>query len=195
MTRKQSSNVVGLMLAAGRSRRFGSDKRQAALGAGQTLLGASLMAAQQALPELWLVLRDDDEPQGLGLNADVHRVFSQAAAQGMGHSLADGVAALTAQTSADAVAILLGDMPWILPATITQLAAQADAEHIVVPTYNGEPGHPVIFGRQFWPALLGLEGDTGARSVLLANAHAVRRVAVADAGVVRDVDTPQALLT
>lgn len=195
MIRKQSPNVVGLMLAAGRSRRFGSDKRQAPMSDGQTLLLTSLLAAQQALPELWLVLRDDDEPQGLGLNGNVHRVFSQAAAQGMGHSLADGVAALRAQTSADAVAILLGDMPWILPATITQLAAQADAEHIVVPTYNGEPGHPVIFGRQFWPALLGLEGDTGARSVLLANAHAVRRVAVADAGVVRDVDTPQALLT
>ncbi|GLK90463.1 nucleotidyltransferase family protein [Pseudomonas turukhanskensis] len=187
-------NVVGLMLAAGRSRRFGADKRQIELAPGASLLVTSLDVARACLAELWLVLRLDDKPQALGVPAGVEVVFSAGAEQGMGHSLADGMVALSAQSSADAVAILLGDMPWIAPATFGQLLSQASADHIVVPTCDGEPGHPVIFGRRFWPELLRVGGDSGAKSVLLANPAAVRRVAVADSGILRDVDTPAALL-
>jgi molybdenum cofactor cytidylyltransferase len=186
-------NVVGLMLAAGRSRRFGADKRQAELAPGTSLLSTSLDVAGACLPELWLVLRPDDTPQALGVPAGIEVVFSAGAEQGMGHSLADGMAALSAQSSADAVVILLGDMPWIAQATFGQLLSLAGADHIVVPTFNGEPGHPVIFGRRFWPELLQVSGDRGGRSVLVANPAAVRKVAVDDPGILRDVDTPAAL--
>jgi len=189
------SNVVGLMLAAGQSKRFGADKRQAKLPCGQPLLAASVNAAAEQLTELWLVLRGDDDASRLQLPPDIKTVFSAASIGGMGHSLADGVTALMQTSDADAVAILLGDMPWIHPSTFRHLLAQADPQRIIVPTFNGEPGHPVIFGRAFWPQLVQLSGDSGAKAVLQANAKVLRRVAVEDAGILRDVDTPQALMT
>ncbi len=189
------SNVVGLMLAAGQSKRFGADKRQAMLPSGQPLLAASINAAAGHLSELWLVLRGDDDVSRLQLPAAIKTVFSASAANGMGHSLADGVAALMQTSDADAVAILLGDMPWIQPSTFRHLLAQVDPQRIIVPTFNREPGHPVIFGRTFWPQLLQLTGDSGAKVVVQANVQALRRVAVEDAGILRDVDTPHGLMT
>lgn len=187
------TSIAGLILAAGFARRFGSDKRQAVLNSGETLLASSLQQVRAALPATWVVLRPDDDAQALGVPTDIPVVRSEMAEGGLGHSLASGVRVISEQSSADAVAIFLGDMPWISPTTLEQLFAAASAERIVLPTYNGQPGHPVIFGRQFWPPLTQLTGDSGARSVLQAHPTAVQRIAVSDAGVVQDVDTPSAL--
>jgi molybdenum cofactor cytidylyltransferase len=184
------STVAGLVLAAGFSRRFGSDKRLSPHVEGGTLLAASLRLPCAALPEVWAVLRPDDDVEALGLPSSVITVCNPQAALGMGHSLACGVQALAQRSGAQAVAIFLGDMPWISRETLSALLAQAAPERIVVPTWENTPGHPVIFGRRFWPALQTLTGDTGARAVVQANAGCVRRVAVNDPGILRDVDTP-----
>ncbi|MCY1416216.1 Purine catabolism protein PucB [compost metagenome] len=89
------------------------------------------------------------------------------------------------------LAIFLGDMPWIGADSLRCLLAQAAPDSIVVPTFAGQPGHPVLFGRSFWPELQLLRGDSGAREVIRANPQAVRRVAVSDPAILRDVDTPQ----
>ncbi|MEG0245615.1 MAG: NTP transferase domain-containing protein, partial [Pseudomonas sp.] len=67
------------------------------------------------------------------------------------------------------------------------------AARIVLPLYQGQRGHPVIFGRAFWPALVQLQGDQGGRQIIQDNPQACVTVAVDDAGVVLDVDVPQAL--
>ena len=187
------TSIAGLILAAGFARRFGSDKRQAVLSSGETLLASSLKQVHAALPCTWVVLRPSDDAQALGVPVDMPVVRSECAENGLGHSLSSGMRIISEQSTAQAVAIFLGDMPWISAATLEQLFAAASVERIVQPTYAGQPGHPVIFGRQFWPQLTQLTGDSGARSVLQANPEAVLRVAVNDAGVVQDVDTPAAL--
>jgi len=187
------TSIAGLILAAGFSRRFGSDKRQAVLSSGETLLASSLKRVQTALPASWVVLRPTDDAQALGVPVEMPVVRSELSEDGLGHSLASGVRAISEQSTAEALAVFLGDMPWISPATLEPLLAAASAERIVQPTCNGQPGHPVIFGRQFWPDLLALRGDVGARSVLHAHADAVLRIEVNDPGVLQDVDTPAAL--
>lgn len=186
-------SVAGLVLAAGFGRRFGSDKRRAPMSSGLTLLSASVAAVVARLPGTWLVLRPSDTTDALGLTHSVHVVHSPSAELGLGHSLASGMSTLIRDSNADAVAIFLGDMPWITAASIDRLIAAAAADRIVLPEFNGQPGHPVIFGRRFWPELLLVTGDTGARSVLQAHPEAVQRVKVDDPGVLQDVDTPQAL--
>ena len=64
--------VAGLVLAAGFSRRFGSDKRCARLRSGQTLLGASLVLPCAQLEDVWVVLRPEDNSAALGV--PVHAV-------------------------------------------------------------------------------------------------------------------------
>ena len=188
---KKSQAVAGLVLAAGFSRRFGGDKRCVRLGCGQTLLGASLALPCAQLEEVWLVLRPEDDSAALGVPTQVQVVRSDCAELGMGHSLASGIGAVRQLTTASSVAIFLGDMPWIDAESLSALLALASPEHIVVPIFQGQSGHPVIFGRQFWPALQELTGDAGAKSVLQAHPHSVRRLQLNDPGILRDVDTPR----
>lgn len=185
--------VLVLMLAAGRGSRFGSDKRVARLADGRSLLAASVERAQQVFAEVYVLLRNEDDPQTLGLPADCRVIRCAEADQGMGHSLAAGICALAGQ-DADAIAVLLGDMPWVGANSLWQLCEQAAPERIVYPLYDGQRGHPVLFGRAFWPQLLNLSGDHGARELLHANAAACQAVVLADSGVLRDVDRPEALL-
>jgi molybdenum cofactor cytidylyltransferase len=184
--------VVALVLAAGQGARFGADKRRAVLGDGRSLLQHSVERALGVFDEVRVVLRLGEAAEPLGLPAHCQVVPSPDAGLGMGHSLAAGIASLH-DCPAQAVAILLGDMPWILPQTLRDLASQAAAPRIVVPQYEGCNGHPVLFGRDFWAELTGLRGDEGARSVLQRHRQRVVWLDTDDSGVLRDVDTPQAL--
>mgnify|MGYP006168289067 CR=1 FL=1 len=93
--------------------------------------------------------------------------------------------------TAQAVAIFLADMPQIRRDSLDTLLAQADAERILLPSYRGSRGHPVLFGRRFWPQLAALSGDTGAKSVIQQHPGAVRIVELDDPGLVLDVDTAE----
>ncbi|WP_434681756.1 nucleotidyltransferase family protein [Pseudomonas sp. R1-18] len=187
-----TSEVFGLVLAAGRSRRFAGDKRRALLPCSRSLLQASVENAQAAFPQTWVVLRPDDDAQALGLSPDVQIVRCADADLGMGHSLACGIRALQ-DSAASAAAVLLADMPWIKPDTLRQLASMADPRRIALPVHAGQRGHPVIIGRNFWPELVTLQGDQGARAVIAANQLHCEVLQTEDAGVLRDADTRQAL--
>lgn len=182
-------NVAALVLAAGYSRRFGSDKRSQCLGSGQTLLEASLALPCARFDEVWLVLRPG-EPRPLGLPETIRVVQSTRTRLGLAHSIAAGADQIARASQADALAIFLADMPFIRSDTLDALRAACSAEHICVPTHEGVPGHPVVFGRRFWPELCQLVGDSGARAVLQRHAHAVRRIAVDDPGILLDIDRP-----
>ena len=184
--------VLALMLAAGRGKRFGSDKRLARLPDGRSLLAASVEQALQVFAEVHVLLRDEDDAQALGLPAACRVIRCSEADQGMGHTLAAGIAVLLGR-DAEAVAILLGDMPWISADSLQRLCSQAAAERIVYPLHDGQRGHPVLFGRSFWPQLQTLRGDQGARALLQANPGACHGIVVDDPGVLRDVDRPDAL--
>ncbi|RUR54352.1 nucleotidyltransferase family protein [Vreelandella populi] len=189
-----SSRVAALLMAAGYSRRFGSgDKRCALLPDGQTLLATSVANAQRAFTYLRVAVREEDDPALLGLPKDVTLVRVREANLGLGASLAEAVGIMSHDSSLDdidAVAILLGDMPYLEPETLLALQRQTSRDTIVRPCFEGRPGHPVIFGRTMWPALERLSGGDGAKSVIKQYASRLRECPVADAGILRDIDTP-----
>ena len=101
-------------------------------------------------------------------------------AAGMAASVAAGMAAL----GPGAVAVMLGDLPLVRPDSIRRLAEALGAPDAVVrPVFEGQPGHPVLFGAAHRAALL----EVGAAQRL---ARAARLLDVGDRGVVADVDTP-----
>lgn len=185
-------HVVALVMAAGRSRRFGGDdKRLACLADGRPLLATSLASVQQAFSSWFVVLRRDDDAARLGIADETGVIRSPRADEGLGGSLADGVAALDQAPLADnivACAVLLGDMPYIHLATLNSLCQRATAQRIVRPLYAGRPGHPVLFGRRFWPELMQLEGDAGGRELLRRYSQDVKLQEVNDPGVHADID-------
>lgn len=180
---------VGLVLAAGSGQRFGSDKRLAQLADGNSLLRATLLRAKEAFSDVRVVLKAEDDAEALAIPHGIHLVRAAHAKQGMGSSLAAGIQSL-ANTQATAVAVLLGDMPWITLATLLQLRAHAHAEHIVVAYCDGQCGHPVLFGRRFWPELMQLQGENGAKALIATHAQQVIEVTLADRGILLDVDKP-----
>ncbi|MDN3556942.1 nucleotidyltransferase family protein [Halomonas maura] len=185
-------DVVAVILAAGASRRFGADdKRRARLPDGQPLLAAAVANAAAAFPRLRVVLRDDDEPEALGLTPDTPVIRAPHARDGLGASLADAFAGLAGDPAlADTVAaaVLLGDMPCLSPETLGELRDRATGARIVRPRHAGRPGHPVLFGREFWAELSALAGDEGARGIVARHRSRCLELAVDDPGIHVDID-------
>ena len=176
-----------IVLAAGSSRRFGTDKRQALLDDGRRLLDATLQSIPVLFAPQILVLRPDDSTLPAAATSGWRPVVAQEAARGMGHSLATG---LSACTDCTAVLVVLGDMPAVRPATYTALAEALRPDRIVVPRFAGQRGNPVGIGREFFADLLQADGDRGARRLLQVHADAIQWLDVDDPGVLQDIDVP-----
>ena len=181
-------NVGVLLLAAGRSRRFGSDKRAAALADGRVLLRASVDNAMASGLPVRVCLRPGEDTLAAQVDAAGAAVLYCATADaGMGHTLAEG---LTRMREFDGVLIALGDMPLIRPETFNRVADALRPGAICQPTWQAQPGHPVGFGSDWFAALETLSGDRGARALVRANADRVLKIPVDDPGILRDIDTP-----
>ena len=191
-------STVGILLAAGRGRRFDPSGVQNKLlqpladgpHAGLPVVVAAATNMLAALPRVLAVVRADDMQVARALGALGCEVrVCHDADTGMAASL---TCAIGHVRGAPGWLIALGDMPWIEPATIAALShAIADGARIAVPVCQGRRGNPVAFSAVHLPLLLALDGDQGARSIV--QSHAVQEVAVDDGGILRDIDTPDDL--
>jgi molybdenum cofactor cytidylyltransferase len=113
---------------------------------------------------------------------------------GLAASLRAGLAAVP--PDARAAIICLGDMPLVTARVLERLVAAYDPDEgrlIVAPTHGGALGNPVLWDRSFFPAMMALTGDRGARALLDSHADQVATVAMDDDAVLRDIDTPAQL--
>lgn len=188
--------IVGILLAAGRSERFGSEKLVAPLPhsiddieAGTPIGVAAYRHLVAAVSDAVAVVRPADRVLADMLrDAGARVVECERASEGMGASLACGV---RSASETDGWIVALADMPWIRPATIESLVRALErGADIVAPSFEGRRGHPVGFARRHCAALSALRGDEGAKAIVLANRATLELQPVDDAGVVRDVDTP-----
>lgn len=182
-------NTVAILLAAGSSSRFGSDKLVHALPHGVAVAVQAARHLKAVLPRVIAVVRAADGDTARALAAEGCEVVVCANAQaGMGASLACGVRAAGA---AEAYLVALGDMPFIRPSSIVALREALEAgAAIVAPYFRTRRGHPVGLAGRFRAELEALEGDEGARRLIAANESGLVKVPVGDPGVIRDIDTP-----
>ena len=168
--------VVGVLLAAGLSERFGGrnklladvDGEPMVRRAARTLLGGGL----------------DHVVAVLGHEA----VENPDYADGQSTSVGAGTRAAR-RAGAAAACYMLGDMPWVDPGTVQALVAayRAGAGDPLAAAYEGERGNPTLFDARHFDALEDVEGDVGGREILLTDAGAAL-VETGDPGVVRDVN-------
>jgi len=184
---------VVLLLAAGRGSRFGSDKRVSVIEGRETLLYKSLECYRRSGLGVLLCISgrpEDDELEEAFSATGVVCLRCDRADRGMGATLAQGMQACA---NASAVFIALADMPLVNPDTIARLEHTASPERIVFPVFEGQRGHPVLFGAAFFGELRALDGDRGASAVIQRHSDACIEIPVDDPGVLLDADTPDAL--
>jgi CTP:molybdopterin cytidylyltransferase MocA len=124
------------------------------------------------------------------LPGDVHVVEAADWAEGMAASLRSGLAAI----DDDAALVHLVDLPGVTADAVARLLDGAHGPATLRrAAYGGRPAHPVLLGRDHWPAVRGsAQGDAGARDYLRGN-PAVELVECGDVATPDDVDTPDAL--
>lgn len=190
--------LTGILLAAGRGRRFDPDgarnKLLQRLPGGELVVAASARTLLAVFPRVVAVV-----PPADGGVADVLRQLGcevtvcPDADGGMGLSLAHAIRhSLQGQQPAQGWLVALGDMPFVAPSTLHALdAAVEEGAAIAAPLFEGRRGNPVAFGAQHRDALLALDGDQGARRLL--QSSPVSTIDVLDPGVLRDIDSPSDL--
>lgn len=186
----RNGHVVGILLAAGHSSRFGDPNKLLVETDGQTIVTTSATTlCESDVDSVIAVVGHEAErvrdalPNGVSIveRAESHPELST--------SVGAGVKAAR-QIGGDAVLIALGDMPWIEPATVDALVAAYRAEFgsAIAAAYEGERGNPVIFDARHFDRLLSLSGDVGGRAVLRDVSDGVL-IETNDPGVTKDVDT------
>lgn len=184
------TDVDGIILAAGASRRLGRPKQLLELD-GRRILDIVLHHAKLSrLRNIYLVLGSNADRISAAVSDHGQRtVVNHDFAAGQSTSLLAGMLCLPQDTAA--ALVLLGDQPQVTPTIIDRLivASETDAASIIMPSYGGTPGNPVLFRRAVFPALLAITGDRGARDVINARRDSVTTVPFPTMSPPLDVDT------
>lgn len=188
-------STVGIVLAAGMSKRFGQTKQLLRLGDKYLLEWVLDAALASRLSRIVLVLGHEHERIKQLLGSGINRprlqvVINERYAEGQSHSLRAGLAALRRRFSS--VMFLLGDQPRVKSATIDYLLDRfrESQKPICVPVYRGIRGNPTIFDRSMYGKLMAIEGDVGARNVIREHPQCVLNVELDDPECFEDIDVP-----
>jgi molybdenum cofactor cytidylyltransferase len=186
-------SIAAVVLAAGRSTRMGSANKLVADIGGKPMVRrvVEVALASNAAAVLVVTGHMAAEVTSALAGLDVTLVANPDYATGLASSLKAGIRALP--PLCDGALILLGDMPQIAPEHLDTLMAAFAADAIVVPVRNGRQGNPVLWPARFFPELLGLDGDAGAKRLIAAHAASVCEVDLGTDAIFTDIDTPEAL--
>jgi len=187
--------IAALLLAAGKSSRMGANKMLAEIdGRPMVARTAQRLLASHARPIVAVIGNQADAVDAVLGKLPVERVLNPDFAEGLATSLVRGVSALPADI--DGVIVCLGDMPLIAGRDIDRLIAAfnpLEGRSIVVPTRRGQRGNPILWSRQFFPEMLALKGDQGARKLIGEHADLVVEIEMDNDAIFIDIDTPEAL--
>lgn len=190
-----SNLPVGILLAAGQSKRFGANKLLHPVLNDTPMLIASAQTLASVLPGSIVVINQELMPhtaqlEALGLKVVINENYEK----GMGSSISCGVRASENDSEhipehKRAWLISLADMPYIKPETILLLAEKMrDGADIVAPVFEQQRGHPVGFSRRYLDELTALDEDVGARNIINNHQDNIELVPVSDEGVLKDID-------
>jgi len=191
--REGDSRVGAVILAAGKSTRMGEPKQLLRLGE-TTVLGQTLENVRGAgVGEIVVVLGSSADTIRQQLPASTFSglkvVVNQDYGQGMASSLRAGLSAVGPHI--DASLIVLADQPFTRSETLNRIVDRyldSNAQ-IVIPSYKGFRGNPVLLDRSVFTEVMALDGDIGCRAVFGSHLEGIVKVEVEDVGVLLDIDS------
>jgi len=214
-------SIPGILLGAGSSERFGSEKLLVSLPSGEMLFERALEIHLQSQilplivvisPNLGKIIRQKTEIFAfsrlkIGKGVDTWHAFSckwgggrliinENFHKGMSSSIKKGVGCLTDEEKAGGLVVSLVDLPLLSSETINFLIKMSLKERVgfLLPVFNDITGHPVIVDfNRFKNDIARLRGDVGLRSLLKKYPKAVKKIPWQDDSVMWDIDTPEDL--
>lgn len=188
--------IVGLLLAAGRSQRMGEDNKLLLPYDGKPLIRHAAEALSGSKVNACLAVTGYQASEVSDQLSDLpfELIHNEDYVDGLSTSLKTGLSRLSRDTSG--VLVCLGDMPLIDSACLNRLVdafAPEDGASIIVPTYNGKRGNPVLIGADFFGEIACIEGDIGAKPILARHPESVLEVEIGSNAPLIDIDTPQDL--
>jgi molybdenum cofactor cytidylyltransferase len=192
--------LTAIVLAAGMSRRMGGENKLLLPFGDKTMLETTLdhIFASGVEEVVVVVGHEADKVRSLLGDRPVKVILNPDYATGMTSSIQTGIR--EASPGTEGFMICLSDMPLIEAATYRALAEvffekkKTEERVIVQPFYENAPGNPVIFSAIYKNELLAHDFPEGCKPVVQANRDFVVRVNAATDAVLRDADTPEALL-
>jgi molybdenum cofactor cytidylyltransferase len=185
--------IAGLILAAGESRRMGRDKALLTYR-GRTFLETIISSLRAAgIEKITVVLGHHAETiQRASKLGDAQVVVNHDYLRGQTSSLQLGLAAVKADAP-EAVILCLVDHPAVSSGVVAKLVERFESTHspVLIPTYNGERGHPIVISQALFPELLAVPAGQPANTVIRKYRETTEFVEVSDRGILVDVDEPE----
>jgi molybdenum cofactor cytidylyltransferase len=186
----QDSKISGIILAAGGAERMGKIKQLLPFR-GSTILGQVVSnALGSSLHEVIVVLGYAAEEIRQAIDFDNARIVINADhVNGQSTSLKAGLSAIADESAA--VLFILGDQPLVGPEVMNALVEcyRQQSAPIIIPTYQGNRGNPVLIDRVVFPRIESLEGDVGARILFDAYGDRLHEIEMGNENIMFDVDT------
>ena len=180
-----------IMLAAGNSRRFGSNKLLYEIG-GVPMYLRTLHKLQKAASELGnceiIVVTQYEEIASKAQESGIRVLINSHPERGISSSMQIGLAA--AKESA-ACLFIVSDQPWLTTETIVNLVHKFQSEHkgMACTLLNDKTGNPCIFSRKYYQELQEITGDKGGKQIINRHPEDVAYLEIEDAKELVDVDT------
>ena len=181
--------ISAILLGAGESKRMRKDKLSLPWGKKTILEHCLQTLLRSRVKEVVIVLNDQTKEINHRLGKKkIKVVVNPDYKKGMSTSIRCGLKAL--DPNSDGILIALGDQPFLKTRTINAIvgAFGRGEGKIIVPSFKGRRGHPVIFHRKYEEELLRLRGDAGGKTIIMKHPEDVHIIQVKSEGVIRDID-------
>ena len=182
--------ISAILLAAGQSKRMNGENKLTKEIQGIHLIKLSVKnILASSINELIIVLGHQKEiiEKLIDKNEKIKFIFNKNFESGMASSIKAGLNHLSKNT--EAFFICLGDMPMVNSDIYNQLIKSKDTKEIIVPTYKGQQGNPVLFNISMREKIMNINGDAGAKKILEMNKEKALNIEINDQGIIKDFNT------
>ena len=182
--------ISAILLAAGQSKRMDGENKLTKEIQGIPLIKHSVKnILASSIDELIVVLGHQKETieKLINKNEKIKFVFNKDFQSGIASSIKTGLNNLSEKT--EAFFICLGDMPTVNPNIYNQLIKSINKREIIVPTYKGQQGNPVLFAKSMKEKIINISGDIGAKKILELNKDKILNLEINDQCVTKDFNT------
>ena len=182
--------ISAILLTAGQSKRMNGENKLSKEIQGIPLIKHSVKnILASSIDELIVVLGYQKETieKLVNKNEKIKFVFNKDFESGIASSIKTGLDNLSEKT--ESFFICLGDMPMVNSNIYNQLIKSINKREIIVPTYKGQQGNPVLFAKSMKEIIINISGDIGAKKILELNKDKILNLEINDQCVTKDFNT------